>query len=408
MRRRNSLLLVIPSVVLYDDGKLKVEADFLNDLQVYCNNFDEVIFACPALNNRQNEGYIQRSKSLEELPNNARYVRLPYTYREDTHLSHYFKTQKLLRDLIDDADYLLFAPHAPLDWPTLAAREAFKMGRKYDVEYAVDYHEFMRFKTASMPWGPRKVRKSILARWMKREADRYFARSALAMLQGQELFDTYSRAAPNPQMMLNVQVREDDHISEAQVREKVARIRSGAPLRIVYSGRMNERKGAVDWMKAINAAGCAVSATWFGDGPDRAAMESLNEEGQVSFAGEVPRAQVLSAMRDAHMFLFCHKVPESPRCLIEALASGAPLVGYRSTYPESLVAEDGGGEFVPKEDWQALGSLIAQLNDDRDRLAELVLAAARTGQGFEHDKAVQRRADLIKRYVGEAELQTHL
>lgn len=402
MTPRNSLLLVIPSVVLDDEGSLRVEADFLNDLRVYCKNFDEVILACPALTAEQNEGYIQRSALLDELPDNARYIRLPYTYREDTHLSHYFKTRKLLRDLIAGADYLLFAPHAPLDWPTLAAREAFKMGRKYDVEYAVDYHEFMRFKITSMPWGVRKLRKSILARRMKREADRYFSRSALAMLQGQELFDAYKHAAPNPQMMLNVQVRKGDHISEAQIREKVAEIRSGAPLKIVYSGRMNDRKGAIDWMKAINSAGCAVSATWFGDGPDRAGMESLNEGGQVSFAGEVPRANVLSAMRDAHMFLFCHKVPESPRCLIEALASGAPLVGYRSLYPESLIAQGGGGEFVPKGDWQALGSLISRLNHDRDRLAELVMAAARTGRGFEHDNAVQRRADLIKKYVGKA------
>ena len=408
MTCRNSLLLVIPSVVLDDQDTLMVEADFLNDLRVYCKNFSEVIFACPALNEKQNEGYIQRSASLDELPENARYVRLPYTYREDTHLSHYLKTRKLLRELMEGADHLLFAPHAPLDWPTLAAREAFKMGRKYDVEYAVDYHEFMRFKTASMPWGLRKVRKSILARWMKHEADRYFSRSALAMLQGQELFDAYKHAAPNPQMMLNVQVREGDHISEDQVKEKVAEIRSGAPLKIVYSGRMNDRKGAVDWMKAINAAGCELSATWFGDGPDRAEMESLNAKSQVSFAGEVPRANVLPAMREAHMFLFCHKVPESPRCLIEALASGAPLVGYRSPYPESLVAQDGGGEFVTKEDWQALGSLVSQLNDDRDRLADLVLAAARTGRGFEHDNAVQRRADLIKKYVGETTVQAQL
>jgi colanic acid/amylovoran biosynthesis glycosyltransferase len=402
MMRRNSLLLVIPSVVMDDNGSLRVEADFLNDLQVYCKNFDEVIFACPALNAEQSEGYIQRSAPLDELPRVARYIRLPYTYREDTHLSHYSKTRKLLRDLIEGADHLLFAPHAPLDWPTVAAREAFKIGRKYDVEYAVDYNEFMRFKIHSMPWGIRKFRKSILARWMKREADRYFARSALAMLQGQELFDAYKHAAPNPQMMLNVQVRDGDHISRAQIKEKVAEIRSGAPLRIVYSGRMNDRKGAVDWMKAINSAGCAVSATWFGDGPDRTDMESLNERGQVSLPGEVPRANVLFAMRDAHMFLFCHKVPESPRCLIEALASGAPLVGYRSLYPESLVAQGGGGKFVPKGDWQALGSLISQLNDDRDRLAELVLAAARTGRGFEHDNAVQRRADLIRQYAGKA------
>jgi hypothetical protein len=137
MARRNSLLLVIPSVVLDHNGSLRVEADFLNDLRVYCKNFDEVIFACPALNAKQNEGYIQRSALLDELPDNAQYIRLPYTYREDTHLSHYFMTRKLLGDLVEGADYLLFAPHAPLDWPTLAAREAFKMGPGIELPYSL-------------------------------------------------------------------------------------------------------------------------------------------------------------------------------------------------------------------------------------------------------------------------------
>ena len=116
---QGSLLLVIPSVVLNDRTGLQVEEDFLNNLSVYSRNFDEVVFACPALTPDQNEGYIQRSALLAELPENVRYVQLPYTYREDTHLRHYIHTRKLLRGLIDRADHLLFAPHAPFDWPTL-------------------------------------------------------------------------------------------------------------------------------------------------------------------------------------------------------------------------------------------------------------------------------------------------
>ena len=396
---QGSLLLVIPSVVLNDGNGLRVEADFLNDLGVYSTNFDEVVFACPALTPEQNEGYIQRSASLDELPGNVHYVRLPYTYREDTHLRHYVRTRQLLRDLIDSADHLLFAPHAPFDWPTVAAREAMKGGRNYDIEYAVDYNEFMRFKVASMPWGVKKIRAAIYSRWMKREAYRLFSKSSLALLQGLELFETYKDAAPNPQTMLNVQVRSSDLISDDKLREKLAEIRSGSPLKIVYAGRMNDRKGALDWVKAIKASGCAVSATWFGDGPDQHEMQHL-AQGSIDFPGVLPREQLLPTLLDAHIFLFCHKVPESPRCLIEALASGAPLVGYRSPYPEGLVASEGGGEFVSIGDWRGLGSLIAQLDGDRARLAELVQAAARSGRDFDHDRAMQHRVDLIRTYAG--------
>ncbi len=267
------------------------------------------------------------------------------------------------------------------------------------MEYAVDYNEFMRFKVASMPWGVKKIRAAIYSRWMKREAYRLFSKSSLALLQGLELFETYKDAAPNPQTMLNVQVRPSDLISDDKLREKLAEIRSGSPLKIVYAGRMNERKGALDWVKAIKASGCAVSATWFGDGPDQQEMQHL-AQGSINFPGVVPREQLLPTLLDAHIFLFCHKVPESPRCLIEALASGAPLVGYRSPYPEGLVASEGGGEFVSIGDWRGLGSLIAELDGDRARLAELVQAAARSGRAFDHDRAMQHRVDLIRTYAG--------
>lgn len=396
---QDSILLVIPPVTLNDQNGLRIEVDFLNNLGVYARNFNEVVFACPALSPEQNEGYVERSAPIDQLPGNVRYVQLPYTYREDTHLRHYFHIRKLLRDLINRADHLLFAPHAPFDWPTVAARQAMKAGRNYDVEYGVDYNELMRFKVASMPWGVKKVRAAIYSRWMKREAYRLFSRSSLAMLQGMELFETYKDAAPNPQTMLNVQVRPSDLISDELLEEKIAEIRSGAPLKIVYAGRMNERKGALDWVKAIKVSGCAVSATWCGDGPDQQEMQRL-ANGSISFPGVVPREKLLPILRDAHIYLFCHKVPEAPRCLIEALASGAPLVGYRSPYPERLVASEGGGEFVAIGDWQGLGSLIAELDGDRARLAELVQTAARSGRNFDHDRAMQHRVDLIRTFAG--------
>ena len=90
---RGAILLVIPSVVLVEDGKFRVEADFYNNLRVYLRNFDRVVFACPALTSQNNQGYIIRSVPLEELPQRARYVPLPYTYREDTHLRNYLPTR---------------------------------------------------------------------------------------------------------------------------------------------------------------------------------------------------------------------------------------------------------------------------------------------------------------------------
>lgn len=394
-----SLLLVIPSVVLLDEGKLKVEADFCNNLRAYTRNFESVTFACPALKPEQNQGYVLRSVPIEEIPHGARYLRLPYTYREDTHLWHYFRTRQLLRREIALADYLLFSPHAPFDWPTLAAREAVRAGRSFDIECDLDWNNLMNFRIAQTPVGPKRLRVKLLAKRMKQDVDFCLAHSALALLQGKEVFEAYKGSASNPHMVLNVQVDRKDHIEAEELEHKLARIRSGAPLRIVYAGRMNERKGALDWVRAIRSSGASVSATWLGDGPDREAMFSEAEGLSISFPGVRPRNEIMAAMRQADIFLFCHKVAESPRCLSEALASGAPLVGYRSLFPEGLVETTGGGEFVPLGDWRKLGALIAKLDQDRERLSSLVQAAAVTGKALDRDKAMQARVNLIKTYL---------
>ena len=70
----------------------------------------------------------------------------------------------------------------------------------------------------------------------------------------------------------------------------------------------------------------------------------------ISFPGiEKDRQLVIDFLRTLDVFMFCHVTPESPRCLIEALMSGLPLIGYDSEYAKDLVAEHGGGKFVQLE-----------------------------------------------------------
>jgi glycosyltransferase involved in cell wall biosynthesis len=126
----------------------------------------------------------------------------------------------------------------------------------------------------------------------------------------------------------------------------------------------------------------------------------MGVDDRVHFGGFVDdRALILETMRSHHVFLFCHKTPESPRCLVEALVSGCPIVGYGSPYPAGLVAEHGGGSFVPLNDWEKLAALVIDLNADRGRLSTLIRAAARSGQLFDEETLFQHRSDLIKQHL---------
>jgi len=388
------------------DGTLEVENDYVNNLRAYLANFDHVTFACPVAPDGA-QG-ILKSQPISCLRDADRltYISLPHTYREDKYLYHYFSTRKVLLSEISKAKYLLFSPHANYDWPTLGAKLAIRLKRKYCIESDYDHPSVSNLQLRAMPFGAKKLRKSLWARSFNKQVDMCMARSSIALLQGQEVYDAYKHIAVNPRKVLNVQVSSEDQISPAELKAKLNKIINGEPLSIAYAGRMIEMKGPLDWLKAINATvknGVNLQAAWFGDGPLMAEMQSnvkrLDLSRNVSLYGILSREQLTARLRKTDIFLFCHKTGESPRCLSEALATGCALIGYAGAFPRDLVAGHGGGKFVERGDWKMLASTLASLDRDRVRLAQLVEEAAASGREFDRDTAIQNRIELIKKYL---------
>lgn len=85
--------------------------------------------------------------------------------------------------------------------------------------------------------------------------------------------------------------------------------------------------------------------------------------------------------------------------MVEALASGCPLIGYGSAYPRELTAERGGGQFARVDNWKELADLVTALDKDRGTLRELIQAASASGELYERDRMMQQRIDLIKKYL---------
>lgn len=402
------LLLVIPPVVRTVNGVPEVEADFSNNLRLYLTNFSHVTFACPVFPDQEASGVILRSSPLDEIPNSEKlsFIPLPYAYREDRYLRHYLSTRRLLTTEIAKAQYLIFSPHAKYDWSTLAAQIAIKQKRKYDMESDHDHASAAGFHLATMPPGLNKLRKTLWAKSFIKSAERCFSRSSLALLQGQDVFDAYRNIAPNPHKVLNVQISSEDQITSVQLQEKLSLIRENRPLSISYAGQAIARKGPLDWLKAIHGiskAGVEFQATWFGDGSMLPQMKheanNLGIEDRVIFPGSVGRSEIMAALKQTDIFLFCHKTGESPRCIGEALAAGCALVGYGTEYPRELVAACGGGEFAEMDNPQGLVEIIVFLNNDRQKLASLTAAAAASGRLLDRDVAMQKRIDLIKMYL---------
>lgn len=407
-----SLLLVVPFVLQVVDGRFGVDQQTWSGLIRWAEQFDRLVVACPVLPESQSKAFsaLETWKAIEELPcaDRIEFVPLPYAYKPSEFVRHYRNIRALLSRKIQECKYLCFSPSVWIgDWAGVACSEAIRLDRPYAVwTDRVEYEVIWR-TLRDNPSLKTRLKEFLTLPLTKRYVHHLIRHSQLGLFQGQDCYSVYAPLSSNPHCVYDIHTQKSDQIDPAKVAAKIEQVASGQLLRICYVGRATEMKGPIDWIHVIDRlhqAGLRVKATWLGDGnslPEmRQLAEQLNLSDCIEFGGFVrDRQQILETMRQHHIFMFCHKTPESPRCLVEALVSGTPIVGYDSAYPRGLVAEYGGGIFTPLHDQAALAEQVLELNRDRSKLCDLIREAAKSGKLYDEETVFQHRSDLIKRYL---------
>jgi glycosyltransferase involved in cell wall biosynthesis len=405
------MLQVLPSIMRRINNELAIDSDFCEALQVYMNNFDSISIACPITKDTRDAG-LERCRHVKDLPwknDRLKFIPLPNAYRPNEFLRQLPIFKRVLRAEIQSANYLIFSPHSLIgDWPMVAAREAIKLQRSYLIEADVVYESVAQVGSERKAVWKRFLKNDILLPLFLRSYRYCLANSKLALFQGQDVYDAYARFCSNPHKVYHhIPIYKGDHITAKDLDVKLARLETGAPLKICYAGRAVDMKGPMDWLNALHEAiisGVKLNATWIGDGSllqmMRTKVQDLGITEYVSFPGFVlDREQILRMLKDCDIFLYCHKTQESARCLGEALACGCPLIGYASAYAVELVAQWGGGLFANQNDWGGLAKLIQQLDGDRGLLRKLITQACTTGRSYDREATLQDRMDLIKTHL---------
>jgi glycosyltransferase involved in cell wall biosynthesis len=180
------------------------------------------------------------------------------------------------------------------------------------------------------------------SQWWRRSMRAGYAFASLGLFHAADCYDTYAPFSSAPRLVDNVHIKPDQHISTEELQERPSNRTS--TLRLAYAGRIASEKSPFDWIEAVRAAAKSlkIEAVWFGDGPELGKARTAAAGLPIVFAGAKSHSVVLIELKRFDAFLFCHKTLKSPRCLIEALACGLPLIGYRSPYPEKLISGHGG------------------------------------------------------------------
>lgn len=175
------------------------------------------------------------------------------------------------------------------------------------------------------------------------------------------------------------------------------------PPRLLFVGRIVYQKG-LDLL--LNALAGMKATEWtldmVGDGPrteklrTQAAQLGISE--RVRFAGWQTGAALARFYAEANLFVYPSRHEGMPNAVLEAMASGLPVLASRIAGNEELVAQGETGFLVPPEDVPALQSALAALLADEKNLQRMGAAARQKAEaqyswrsvGEEYLKMMQR------------------
>ena len=183
----------------------------------------------------------------------------------------------------------------------------------------------------------------------------------------------------------------------------------GDGVNVLYAGRLTEEKGVDLLVEAFEAAweqDQRLRLVVAGGGPEEERMRAALGD-RATFLGWLEGDELARAYASADLFLFASRTDTFGQVILEAQASGLPVVAVREGGPAALVREWHDGRLCPPRA-EELGSAVAELAASpalRGRLAARALEAAR---GRTWERAFGALTDGYDRALagtgGEAEL----
>ncbi|HEY3076055.1 MAG TPA: glycosyltransferase family 4 protein [Burkholderiales bacterium] len=155
----------------------------------------------------------------------------------------------------------------------------------------------------------------------------------------------------------------------------------GAPLRLIYVGRLVPGKGLLETVEGLRLArsrGIAARLVIAGNGPEEARLRRYVREAglgrDVSFVGAAYGEHKAQLLSQADALVLASYTEGLPYALLEGMAAGVvPIVTPVGAIPD-VVAGGEHGVFVAPRDAEALAQAIATIAQDRAALARMSAA----------------------------------
>ena len=177
-------------------------------------------------------------------------------------------------------------------------------------------------------------------------------------------------------------------------------------------GRLSPEKRLDVLLRSVELAAADIPGLRLvvvGEGPARATLEAAASPG-VTFLGELRGEELAAAYASADIFCFPSTTDTFGQVLLEASASGLPVIAASAGGATELVTANVSGVIVEADDPEALARAITELALDRERRSELArggrsMALARTwDRSFDELRAAYRIATQTEGHAARQQL----
>lgn len=203
------------------------------------------------------------------------------------------------------------------------------------------------------------------------------AAAAGVQCNGTPTFEAYRAINGRALLFFDTRVTQEMLATEVQMKARRDRLLAGAPLRLLFSGRLTAIKGAdhlVPVVERLRSLGVKFELCICGDGD---LAESIRAQVARRGLGDAVRLMgVLDFKKDlvpfvnnqVDLFVCCHRQGDPSCTYLETMSGGVPIVGYDNEAFAGLAACSGAGWSVKMNRPEMIAGKVAELDKTRDAI----------------------------------------
>jgi alpha-maltose-1-phosphate synthase len=173
------------------------------------------------------------------------------------------------------------------------------------------------------------------------------------------------------------------------------------PFRFIFAGLVCARKGIPLLQKAWAALQPKDAELWIVGPMTPTAAKNVSSDGNVRVMGKVPNTRLAAMLSQSDVFVFPSYFEGFALVLLEAMASGLPVITTTATAGPDIISQGKDGWIIDPGDLDALVETMRFCLQNQDRITEMGANARRTAERFSWDAYGDRWAEILKAVVNE-------